>query len=58
MAVLWADATTWAGVRSVVDQYGGFVLDALRETPAGVLLLVGLATIWVGWLVGKRKDRD
>jgi hypothetical protein len=57
MAVLWASAT-WDEVRPYVDWIGDVLLGALRETPAGVLLLVGLATMWVGWLVRKRKDRD
>ncbi len=57
MAFLWADAGCDL-TREVIDRAGGGLIDCLRETPAGVLLVVGLATMWVGWLVGKRKPRD
>jgi hypothetical protein len=57
MAFLWADAD-WDLTRLALDRAGSGLIDCLRETPAGVLLAVGLATMWVGWLVGKRKPRD
>jgi hypothetical protein len=59
MAYPWAEALTTAQqLRYWIDLFGTHAFNVLRETPAGVLLVVGLATMWVGWLTRKRKDRE
>jgi hypothetical protein len=59
MAFPWAEALTTAQqLRGWIDAFGGHIMTVLRETPAGVLLAVGVATMWIGWLSRKRKDGE
>jgi len=53
MAVFWA-AVDWA---ELVVSVVAAAVSSLTATPAGVLMVLGVTMVVVGWVVRKRKDR-